>query len=99
MLRTKAEVLTTWLLKAHFRLNAMRHFWRQSSDGFDLRQATGAVEPRGHCLILRRLARLIGKAKRRAIRFTEHLTGDGPTVGGADRQHPAPLARVDLVLG
>ena len=28
----------------------------------------------------RRLARLIGKAKRRAIRFVEHLTGDGPTV-------------------
>ena len=28
----------------------------------------------------RRLARLIGKAKRRAIRFNEHLTGDGPTV-------------------
>jgi hypothetical protein len=28
----------------------------------------------------RRLARLLGSAKRRAIRFTEHLTGDGPTV-------------------
>jgi ATP-dependent DNA ligase len=28
----------------------------------------------------RRLARLVGGAKRRAIRFTEHLTGDGPTV-------------------
>jgi ATP-dependent DNA ligase len=28
----------------------------------------------------RRLARLLGRAKRRAIRFTEHLTGDGPTV-------------------
>jgi bifunctional non-homologous end joining protein LigD len=28
----------------------------------------------------RRLARLIGKAKRRAIQFVEHLTGDGPTV-------------------
>ena len=28
----------------------------------------------------RRLARLLGKAKRRAIRFVEHLTGDGPTV-------------------
>jgi bifunctional non-homologous end joining protein LigD len=28
----------------------------------------------------RRLAKLIGRAKRRAIRFTEHLTGDGPTV-------------------
>ena len=28
----------------------------------------------------RRLARLIGKAKRRAIRFVEHLTDDGPTV-------------------
>ena len=29
---------------------------------------------------MRRLARLIGRAKRRAIRFSEHLTGDGPTV-------------------
>ena len=28
----------------------------------------------------RRLARLIGRAKRRAIRYSEHLTGDGPTV-------------------
>jgi len=28
----------------------------------------------------RRLAKLLGRAKRRAIRFTEHLTGDGPTV-------------------
>ena len=28
----------------------------------------------------RRLVRLIGKAKRRAIRFVEHLTDDGPTV-------------------
>src|SRR5258705_9677424 len=28
----------------------------------------------------RRLTKLIGKAKRRAIRFNEHLTGDGPTV-------------------
>ena len=28
----------------------------------------------------RRLARLIGSAKRRAIQFVEHLTGDGPTV-------------------
>jgi ATP-dependent DNA ligase len=28
----------------------------------------------------RRLARLLGKAKRRAIRFNEHLTGDGATV-------------------
>ena len=27
-----------------------------------------------------RLARLIGRAKRRAIRYSEHLTGDGPTV-------------------
>jgi ATP-dependent DNA ligase len=27
----------------------------------------------------RRLAKLIGRAKRRAIRFVEHLTGDGPT--------------------
>ena len=28
----------------------------------------------------RRLARLLGRAKRQAIRFIEHLTGDGPTV-------------------
>ena len=28
----------------------------------------------------RRLARLLGKAKRRAIQFVEHLEGDGPTV-------------------
>ena len=28
----------------------------------------------------RRLAKLLGRAKRRAIRFNEHLTGDGPTV-------------------
>jgi bifunctional non-homologous end joining protein LigD len=28
----------------------------------------------------RRLAKLIGKSQRRAIRFVEHLTGDGPTV-------------------
>jgi hypothetical protein len=41
------------------RLDAMRHFWRQSSDGVDLRQArwvrtlfTGAVEPPGCCSIL-----------------------------------------------
>jgi bifunctional non-homologous end joining protein LigD len=26
------------------------------------------------------LAKLLGRAKRRAIRFNEHLTGDGPTV-------------------
>ena len=28
----------------------------------------------------RRLAKLLGRAKRRAIQFVEHLTGDGPTV-------------------
>jgi bifunctional non-homologous end joining protein LigD len=28
----------------------------------------------------RRLKELIGRAKRRSIQFTEHLTGDGPTV-------------------
>ena len=28
----------------------------------------------------RRLAKLIGRSKRRAIQFIEHLTGDGPTV-------------------
>lgn len=28
----------------------------------------------------RRLAKLIGRTKRRAIQFVEHLTGDGPTV-------------------
>ena len=27
-----------------------------------------------------RLARLLGRAKRQAIQFVEHLTGDGPTV-------------------
>ena len=27
-----------------------------------------------------RFARLLGRAKRRSIRFNEHLTGDGPTV-------------------
>ena len=42
-------------------------------DGDDLR-ALPLIERK------RRLARLIGKAKRRAIRFNEHLTGDGPTV-------------------
>ena len=30
----------------------------------------------------RRLAKLLGRAKRRAIRLGEHLTGDGPTVFG-----------------
>jgi hypothetical protein len=30
----------------------------------------------------RRLAKLIGKAKRRAIRYNEHVTGNGPTVFG-----------------
>jgi len=40
------------------------------------------TKPRDLSLIerKRRLARLVGGAKRRAIRFTEHLTGDGPTV-------------------
>ena len=28
----------------------------------------------------KRLARLLGRAKRYSIRFVEHLTGDGPTV-------------------
>jgi bifunctional non-homologous end joining protein LigD len=28
----------------------------------------------------RRLARLLGRAKRYSIRFTEHLEGDGPTI-------------------
>ena len=28
----------------------------------------------------RRLAKLLGRSKRRAIQFVEHLTGDGPTV-------------------
>ena len=27
-----------------------------------------------------RLAKLLGRAKRRSIQFVEHLTGDGPTV-------------------
>jgi bifunctional non-homologous end joining protein LigD len=42
-------------------------------DGDDLRDQS-LIERK------RRLAKLIGKANRRAIRFTEHLTGDGPTV-------------------
>jgi bifunctional non-homologous end joining protein LigD len=48
---------------------------------FDLIEHDG-VDLRGLPLIdrKRRLARLLGKAKRRAIRFVEHLTGDGPTV-------------------
>ena len=48
---------------------------------FDLLQHDGA-DLRDLPLIERkqRLARLIGRAKRRAIRFNEHLTGDGPTV-------------------
>ena len=29
---------------------------------------------------MRRLARLLGKSRRRAIQFVEHLTEDGPTV-------------------
>jgi hypothetical protein len=37
MLRTKAVVLTTSLLRARF---AMGHFWRQSCDSFDLDQAS-----------------------------------------------------------
>jgi ATP-dependent DNA ligase len=28
----------------------------------------------------RRLARLIGRAKRRAIQYSDHLAGDGPTI-------------------
>ncbi len=28
----------------------------------------------------RRLAKLLGKSQRRAVRFVEHLTGDGPTI-------------------
>ena len=28
----------------------------------------------------RRLTRRLGKSQRRAIRFVEHLTGDGPTI-------------------
>src|SRR5712672_3455312 len=48
---------------------------------FDLIEHNGD-DLRGLPLIKRkrRLAKLIGKANRRAIRFTEHLTGDGPTV-------------------
>jgi ATP-dependent DNA ligase len=42
-------------------------------DGDDLRELP-LIERK------RRLKKLIGKAKRRAIRFSEHLTGDGPTV-------------------
>ena len=48
---------------------------------FDLLEHNGA-DLRDLPLIERkqRLARLIGRAKRQAIQFTEHLTGDGPTV-------------------
>jgi hypothetical protein len=42
-------------------------------DGDDLRDLT-LIERK------RRLARLIGKAKRRSIQYSEHLTGDGATV-------------------
>ena len=42
-------------------------------DGDDLRDLP-LIERR------RRLARLLGRAKRRSIRFSEHLTGDGPIV-------------------
>jgi bifunctional non-homologous end joining protein LigD len=42
-------------------------------DGEDLRELP-LIERK------RRLARLIGRAKRRSIRYNEHLTGDGPTV-------------------
>ena len=41
----------------------------------------------------RRLARLLGRAKRRTIRYSEHLTGDGPTVF----EHVCrEIARLDL---
>ena len=48
---------------------------------FDLLQHDGA-DLRDLPLIERkqRLARLLGRAKRQAIQFNEHLTGDGPTV-------------------
>ena len=48
---------------------------------FDLLQHDGA-DLRDLPLIerKRRLARLLGRAKRQAIQFVEHLTGDGPTV-------------------
>ena len=42
-------------------------------DGDDLRELQ-LIERK------RRLARLLGKARRRSIRLVEHLTGDSPTV-------------------
>ena len=43
----------------------------------------------------RRLAKLLGKSKRRAIQFVEHLTGDGPTVFDHVCQHGAGGHRVE----
>ena len=41
----------------------------------------------------RRLARLLGRAKRRSIQFTQHLTGDGPTVF----EHVCPMGLEGIV--
>jgi len=54
--RRLSRLLRCW--KAVCGLMPCAIFWVQSSDGFDLRQAkcaafTGAVEPWGHCPILR----------------------------------------------
>jgi len=46
-----------------------------------------ASRPRGRSRPRHRLVKLISRAKRRAIRFSEHLTGDGPTV-----PQPLPVA-------
>ena len=57
------------------------HRWLSVLYALDLLEQDGS-DLRGLPLIerTRRLARLIGRAKRRSIRFNEHLTGDGPTV-------------------
>ena len=54
----------------------------------------------------RRLAKLIGRSKRRAIQFVEHLVGDGPTVfdhvcrmgleGIVSKRVDAPLSQRDV---
>lgn len=44
-----------------------------ADDGSDLRDMKLFVRKR-------RLAKLIGRSKRRSIQFVEHMTGDGPTI-------------------
>ena len=56
--------------------------WRGVSSRTGYRQISRAYCPLSHSRSgeRRRLARLLGRAKRRSIQFVEHLTGDGPTV-------------------